>query len=371
MRRKGWSVRALGAHQLDARGLPSWMTFTRGAGSWSRQTAPALDGTTFIELGTSQNTPRFDYDPVSGRTMLLIEPTRTNQIPVANFLMSAPPTDPPASWSNVGAGYTVTANGPHGGAYLALPEGIRGIYAAGTLVLAGGTLYQCSQWVKGTALPAGQEHFTLETDPGIAQITLPTGTFDWTRIIAPATTVGAAANDYYQCTVAGPTGVRATCLPQVEAGDCATSWIGSSAGALARAAELCAIDPGVVGANQGYVSFLWRPDYASTTALTVSPVLFQWAPNWELYFDPADDKLKLTVDSAAGAESAALTFSRQGLLHVAVRYGTFGTRLYVNGVETTDPSAWGAPALAPYLGSRAASVNCRPSAYGDLLFGAT
>jgi len=357
---------ALAAHQLDERGLPAWLTCTRGAGSWSYQSAPAVDGTTFITLGTSEDTPRFDYDPTSGRRMLLIEPTRANIVPNSNFVDVAPNNNVPDGWTNAfgaaGVNFECTAPGPHGGTVY------RNIDSSGHFQLVavpGGSGIACSLWVRRVTAAGAFSILSVDVPPGSPTIALGAATHDWARFISQETTVGAGAAVYFLYRQAGSDDVWMA-LPQAEVGDCASSYVNGT-----RAAELYTLDTSVVPRTSGSVSFLWRPDFASTAALTANPVLFAWAPNWEMYYDVADDKLKVLADGAAGAESAALTFARQALFRLTVRYGAAGTQLTVaqQGVATavtTDASAWGTPTLASYLGSRAASASCRPAAFGDL-----
>jgi hypothetical protein len=183
--------------------------------------------------------------------------------------------------------------------------------------------------------------------------------------------IGGAGVDYYTAgrlnTAGSPLGTLGVQLPMLEAGDCASSFTSAT-----RAAELCTVDPSMVGRTSGCVSFLWRPGYASTTALSLTPCLFAWAAGYEIIFDPADDQLKLVVGGVNRASCSAITWSAGDLLRVTARYSSAGNQLSLStatsGEIAGDSTTWGDPGvLATYLGSRAASVNCRPSGYGDFL----
>lgn len=362
------SVEALGQAWLDEdHGLPSWMSLTRGAGSWSRQTAPAVDGTTFIELGTAQNTGRFDYDPVSGRTMLLIEPTRTNIVPNPNFVDVAPNNNVPDGWTTAfgaaGVNFQCVGAGPHGGTVY------RNIDSSGhfqLVVVPGASGIACSVWVRRVTAAGAFSILSVDVPPGSPTIALGAATHDWQRFISQETTAGAGAAVYFLYRQAGSDDVLFA-LPMAEVGDCASSFVDGT-----RAAELLTIDPTRVGRLSGTVQGLVRMDFGSTAALTVDPVVHCWANGYKLVYDPADDKLKVVVAGTKRAESAALTFSRQALIRWRVRYGSAGQQLTVIGggvsAEYTNATAWGDPgALAPYLGSDAASANCRPMAHADYL----
>ena len=360
--------------------LPPYMGLTRGPGSWSRQLAVALNGTTFLELGTSENTPRWDYDPVTGRTMLLIEPTRTNEWWYSNFTDTG--DDLPDNWT-LAAGVAGTAfncvasAGPHGGYILRLEDVAtagRGAYV--NLVGGGGSLaaltqYAASVWTRRTGAGGAGALDFVDLNPGTAGLTLSAGPHDWARLQTLATTVGGGR--YVYLSAAGdPPGVVELVLPQAEQGDCASSGIyGASAADVTRAAELLTIDPAVVGRYRGTVKGRVRMDFQSTQALTVDPVVKCWANGYKLVYDPADDKLKVVVAGTKRAESAALSFARQSAIRWKVVYGAAGQQLTVsvNGgadAVTSDPTAWGDPgALAPFLGRDAASANCRPMAHGD------
>lgn len=356
----------LAVARLDG-GLPSFMGLARGPGAWSRQTAPAVDGTTFLELGTAQNTPRFDYDPVSGRTMLLIEPTRTNIIPNPNFVDVAPNNNVPDGWTTAfgaaGVNFQCVGAGPHGGTVYRI------IDSSGHFQLVavpGASGIACSVWVRRVTATGAFSILSVDVPPGSPTIALGAAAHDWQRYISQETTVGAGAAIYFLYRQAGSDDVRLV-LPQAEVGDCASSFT-----AATRAAELLTIDPDVVGRLSGCVGGLVRFDFPSTAALTLDPVIHCWANGYKLVYDPADDKVKVVVAGTKRAESAALTFSRQGLLRWRVRYGASGQELTVVGggvsAKYTDPTAWGDPGvLAPYLGSDAASANCRPMAHGDYL----
>lgn len=360
-------------------GLPSWMGVGRGAGSWSRQIAPAVSGTTFLELGNAQNTPRWDYDPTSGLLMLLIEPTRTNKGHLTQFGDAGPNEGVPDGWA-VAAGVGDTdfdcqdTDAPHGGASFRLLDTAvanRGVYV-GSGVVANGVTYAATLWTKRTAGAAT----TLRSfvDPAVAFFAdhvVGAGPYDWKKSPEVFGTIAGAggATTIYMCASVDPEGIVTIDCVQVEAGDCASSYIPTPAAAdVTRAAELCTIDPAVVGRLSGRVGLLWRPDYPSTAALTVSPVMFAWAAGYEVIYDPADDKVKVVVAGVNRAQSAALAFARQSLHTVDVTYGAAGQQLTVDGVTTNNATAWGDPgALAPYLGSRAASVNCRPAAYAGIV----
>lgn len=372
------SVRALGYDRLDT-ALPSWLTVTRGAGSWSVQTAVAAAGTTFITTGTDQNTGRFSYVASAARRMLLIEPTRTNAILQSNFV-DAGANNIPDGWSEaVGGGAGVryfvdAATGPHGGAALRFADSSnRGCNYPGGGVFGGATTFACSVWVRRTAAAGAVTLYTIQTDAGtFPTMALGAATHDWTRYQSNQTTVGAQTNSFMLDIAAGAAGdTGSLSLPQVEAGAYATSWIPTTAATVARAAELCTVSTSVVGATSGFVSFLFSPEYANNTFATIH-TLFEWAPGWRLDYDGADDKFKVVVNTTNRAESAAQTFSAGQLYRLSVRYGAGGTVLTVDkagsgAAQTSDTTAWGSPTLACYLGSRAASANCEGAAYSDWL----
>lgn len=378
---RGYHGRANIAPLDGSRPLPSWLSVTRGAGSWSRQTAPAVDGTTFIELGTAQNSGRFDYADSVGRSMLLIEPTRTNEITDSNFL-DAGANEIPDGWTanpgTPGVDWSCETGGPHGGLKFQIKDTAvahRGVRQAVTIV--NGTTYAYSVLTRRTGTAGAGSIYTFDTSVGAAaQMVANALLHDWLLEYEVRATNNIGPYNSYMNVVNDPDGVWEFALAQLEAGDCPTSRIPSQGGEATRAAELCTVDPGVVGRMSGSVSFLWRPDFASTATLTVSPCMWAWAAGYEIIYDPADDKIKVVVGGVNRASSAALTFARQGTVKITVRYGTAGTQLTTHvgsGAAATvaDANAWGDPGvLAPYLGSRAASVNCRPAAYGDLLLAA-
>lgn len=359
--------------------LPSWLTVTRGAGSWSRQTATAAHGTTFLATGTTQNTGRLSYCENAGRLMLLIEPTRSN-ILQASRLVDAGPDDNPDGWTN--------ANGAAGVDYDCSPTGApiaeaseqvwRALNTAnlagvqGGITLGATTTYAVSILARSAGtISAAKNCMAINTNPGYDYLALPEGTYDYTWLSRQTTTVGGSANGVYMQVTASPGAQLSFFSPQVEAGAYRSSWIPTAAAATAtRAAELCAVNAARVSASSGVVSFLWSPlGWGSTTFATVA-TLFEWAPNWRLDYDGADDKFKVVVNGTNRAESAAQTFSAGALYRLTVRYGSGGQWLTVNGTTTSDTNAWGSPTLAPYLGSRAASANCESAHYGDLLLAA-
>lgn len=370
-------VSALQRVALDATsGVHSAWTFTRGAGSWSTQTAAAVNGTTFIETGTSEDTPRFEYVASAGRRMLRMEPTRTNHWWSSDFA-DANADDVPDGGYIVQAGAAGTAfnvvqdSGPHGGDFLRLEDvataarGVAQDFNGLGATLAAATQHAFSIWIRRTAGGAAAI-FTLDLNPGAPTLSLDASAHDWKKYESILTTVGVGRFGFLEAS-GDPPGIVEMCLPQAEVGAYSTSWIPSGGADVTRAAELCAVNAAAVAQSSGFVSFLWAPGYASTTALAAAACLFEWAPNWRLDYDPADDKLKVVVNGTNRAESAALTFAAGDLYHLAVRYSGSGQTLYVNGVATSDSTAWGSPALAPYLGSRAASANCESAAYGDFL----
>lgn len=375
MRRASYrSVSGLRIHaRLDsAHGLPSSMAMTRGAGSWSRQSAVALDGTTFIVLGSAVNTARFDYG--GGLEGVLVEPTRTNDPVRTNFVDADVNDIPDAGWLvSVGAGgvdFNCVAGGPHGGVAFRLEDtAVVSRGCNGPFSYTDNTALVFSIWVhRSGAGGAGDTIRGWETAAGRQDLTLSAAPHDWTRYQgAPATSpigVGGVTDWIYLQAQGDPTGVVTLVMPMLEPGDCASSYIQTVAAATTRAAELLTVDPSLVGRTSGDVQFQCRFDYASTAALTVRPCLFPWAAGYEVVFDPADDKIKVVVAGVDRAETAALAFARQSWHDVRVIYGASGQRLIVDGVETTNSTAWGDPGvLATYLGSRAASVNCRPHAF--------
>lgn len=363
-----------GASRLDENGLPSWLGFTRGAGGYSIQTAPAVDGTTFVATGSTQNAPRFSYLAAAGRRLLLVEPTRTNILPDSNFV-DAGPNDVPDNWE-AGEGAagtswnTVTPGAPHGGAFfriedVATPDS--GVYDLITLDAV--TTYAWSAWIRRTGTGAVSV-YTTHTNPGIASVALGTAAFDWTRIRSVSANVGAGIAAYMSIVGTRPAGTTISFAnPQVEVGPYGSSWIPSSGGAATRAAELCAIDPSVVPASRGRISLLWCPFWANTE-VTGTACLFAWGANSRLEFEGTGDTIRVVNESNNRAASAALTFARDTMHRITVDYGSFGTRLTVDGVETVDSNAWVAPTLAPFLGSRAASAACESAGYGDLVMAA-
>lgn len=354
------------------------MTVTRGAGSWSRQTAPAVDGTTFIVLGTDQNTGRFSYVSALGRSALLIEPTRTNVVGPSKLTDTVPADGLPDGWAATAGvaavDFATAAGSPTGGNKFRLLDTATA-YRGGVFVmaLAATTQYAMSVWVRRTAAGAAQL-LGIETDPATySGFTLQAVAHDWARATQVATTVGAGGDVFLLTANTDPAGIVEIACPQVEAGAYATSPILGDV-SVTRAAELCALNAGVVGATSGFLGFTFVPEYAQNTFSTIH-TLFEWAPNWRLDYNGGTDTFDVVVNGTIRATSAAQTFSAGAIFRLGVRYGAGGTVLTVDqsgvgAAQYTNATAWGSPALAPYLGSRAASANCEGGYYADLLLAA-
>ncbi len=363
------STEILGLARLDETyGLPSWMDMTRGAGAWSVETAPLADGTTCIELGTAEDTARAHYFSAAGRRLTMVEPTRTNVIADANFV-DANANNIPDNWQNAngaaGTDYTCVSGGPHGGVVLRLANtaAARGVLHT-AITWAPDTQYSWSAYLHGTTIGAGKL-FYVHNHKGDTTITLPSGTYDWTRVTETSTSSGGPGTTAYLETLeAALGGVLKLVLPSSEAGAYASTFAAGT-----RAAELLAIDASRVSGPRGRVSFLWCPMWANDNSTAVA-TLFTWGVGWRLDYDGSDDKFKVAVNGTYRAESAAQTFAAGSLHRLTVEYNAAGHALTVDGVRTTDATAWGTPTVAPYLGSRAASANCESAGYGDLYLAA-
>lgn len=362
-----------GMARLDAdNGLPGWVSVARGAGGWSYVNQEPAHGQSFITKGTAQNSARFHYLTAAGRRLLLLEPATTNLVTASNIL-DAGADDVPDGWTTAAGvpgtdNNVITTGGPDGAGYYvheATATASKGHQLAITLAAQN---YCHSAWHRRTLNAAAANVRSIFDGAGALTYALLTSLHDWTRYSNIVTVAVAAGNVVYLLTHAGfPAAAQlGTFGVQVEDQLYATTWVPSTGGTAARAAELCALDASRVGASEGYVSFLWCPLWGSTIAHASVRCLFEWAPNWRLDFDPADDKIKVVVNGTNRAETAALTFAANSVHRVTVRYGSAGQQLTVDGVTTTNATAWGTPVLAPYLGSRAASANMASAAYGDL-----
>lgn len=349
------------------------MTFTRADGAGSYQTAAAVHGTTFLTRFSSGqvNVPRFHYLAAAGRRMLMVEPARTNRM-LDSGITDAGPNDIPDGWTAgggvAGTDYnTVTTGGPDNGGYFRLEDTAvanRGVYHAG-LGLAAATVYTYSALVRRTGtVGAGSIYCYDYGGGGTLSVALTAANFDWTRVVATGTTTGVSQNGYMYSN-GDPTGVVWLSLPMIEAGAYASTIIATGGAALTRQAELCAIDSSVINADKGTVRFKWCPLWANTD-VTGTATLFAWDASSRIEYEGTTDTIRVVNDGNNRAASAALTFARESLHQIRVDYGSFGTKLYVDGVLTTDANAWVAPTLDAYLGSDAASANCESAGYGDL-----
>ncbi len=363
------STEILGIADL-ATAIPSWATFTRGAGSWTTQTAELADGVTSFTAGTSQNTPRHHYFSAAGRPMLLVEPARTNLV-TASTITEVSVANRPDNWSSIagvaGTDYDVIAGGPGGGNIFRILDTAtanRGV--SNTTTIAALTQYTWSAYTRRT-VTAGAGSFFIHEDgaAGNVQIAANATLHDWLRETNTSTTGAGASALNYMCASGDPPGVTSYWGPQFEAGAYASTFVPSTVAAVSRAAELCAISSARIGATSGEVSFLWCPLWANDAFATVA-TLFTWGVGWRLDYDGADDKFKVVVNTTNRAESAAQTFAAGSLHRIKVRYGTFGQILTVDGVTTSNSTAWGSPTVAAYLGSRAASANCESAGYASL-----
>lgn len=344
--------------------LESWMSETRGAGNYSYQTTA-----TAVTLASTQNAARFNYHAAAAKRLLLIEPARTNIVPNPNFVDVAPNNNVPDGWTTAfgaaGVNFQCVGAGPHGGTVY------RNIDSSGHFQLVavpGASGIACSVWVKRITAAGAFSVLSVDVPPGSPTIALGSATHDWQRFTSQETTVGAGAAVYFLYRQAGSDDVWLA-LPQAEVGTYASTFVEG-----ARAAELCAVDASVVGASSGFLSFLWSPMWAHNTFATVAS-LFEWAPNWRLDYNGGTDTFDVVVNGTVRATSAAQTFASGQLFKLSVRYGAGGTQLTVDkagsgAAQYTNATAWGSPALAPYLGSRAASANCESAHYGDLLLAA-
>ena len=101
------------------------------------------------------------------------------------------------------------------------------------------------------------------------------------------------------------------------------------------------------------VSFLWCPLWANTGP-SGKVTLFAWGGNDSIDYDGATDTIRVVHNAVTRATSAALTFARETLHRIRVDYGSFGTKLSVDGVETTNASR---------CGSTSSRQRCRPSSH--------
>ena len=355
--------------------LPAWLSVTRGAGVWSEQTAAAVNGTTFISRGTAENTGRFWYSENLTRRGLILEPARTNICPYANFVDGAEgDNNRPDNYGNIagasGVDYSTTAAvGPHGGYIFTLLDTAtanRGVVQS-SAVIAGATQYTYSILTRRTDTAGAASLFAWNGGAN-ETITLNATLHDWLLEQATATS-GAGGVNVYVCANGDIPGVIELALVQLEAGAYASSHMFNAAGAAgtaARAVELCAVDPGAVRSAYGFLSLGVEPWYANNT-FTTEHTLFEWAPGWRLSYNGTTDTFDVVVNGTVRATSAAQTFAKRSAHSIQVYYGSAGTRLVVDGVATTNTTAWGSPTIAPYLGSSAASANLESAIFTDLV----
>jgi hypothetical protein len=353
--------------------LPSFMSLTRAACPASWQTGPAVNGTTFIAYNTNlaANTPRFHYVPLAGRRMVLVEPARLNTVRQSRILDAGPVDNVPDGWAPNGvAGVnfnTLNAGSPSGGGYLQLTTTPgRGCGANGDMRLAL-TSYACSVWSRRVEGTAAQTLYTIPTSPGFPEIAMGAAVHDWQRFSQVEAQVG-ATNGVYMIDRASGTDEEWLCFPQVEPGTTASTWIPTVGASATRAEEQCFLAVDSVPYTRGSIEFLWSPGFASTDALpggwcdlfTLDLGVNEWVG-----YEEATGTLQWSNNGAGRTPYAMPAFNAWDVFHIGLHFGSFGTRMTVNGVVTDDPAAWVAvPPTDPGLGHHA--IFQPTQAFGDL-----
>jgi len=372
-----WNDNILGACSLMD-GLPPWLTVTRAAGPASWQTRPAENDKTFVayDLNLAANTPRFSYNEALGRNCLLVENVTTNQLTNTIITDNGTPNLPDGWITTAGApgtDFLVQSGGPDGGKYLYIPDtsvNSRGVYQNTSFTPS--TNSGISAWVLDTGSGAsrqlrfgpynGELRCTLPVAPPSTWFTL-SGAYSIVGVSPPQPCYGLMS------TWSDPAGTFKVACPQFEMQDCPTSWVPTQGTTGTRARENTSIADAVVPYHYGTVQFTWIPNFPLYSYLQayVYPFGFNFYEGLQFRSFPTATFV-LYYDSAVRITIPAPNFTAGQPLRIKIEYGSWGSRLTINGVSAASDTPWTASAPGGFatLGGRS-GLNTFTQSFADLI----
>ena len=299
---------------MTARKGPS-PVFTRGS-------TGTFVGSNGLIQTAAVNDPRFDHDPTTLASRgLLIEESRTNIcLQSENF---------GTTWAAAGCAVSVnTAVAPDGNttADSVNITNASGHFLQQNIAVSASTAYTFSFWVKrGTATALSYSVFNNTAGNNIVASTsyYSQTSSAWSRVSFTFTTpVGCTSIAVYILRDGGSTGTVLLWGAQVEAGSFATSYIPTTAGTLARSADVCSITgtdfSSFYNQSEGTIS------YKASTARPGNSVVV---------YSVSDGTISNIINSCPG--SASFNILRLGASEVSLNHGTFTT-----GVAASQASAY-------------------------------
>lgn len=305
------------------------------------------------------NTPRIDYDPVTGKCLGL----RTEGEARTNLLSNS--TDLLA-WSK-GADTTVTAvagGAPNGATSFAVNNAGSSSHVSASYPATSGNTYAVSVYWRGTSKPATGFLISAEYRNGDAslRVLLSFASTEiiadglWRRYSVAATDAGNSSGGraVFFCTGTGTADSGEIAMPQAEAGSFASSYIPTSGAAATRPAEIFAIDvPALVGQAAGTVLVEFSVNALKSSGINEIVRLRDGSPN--TYFLALREGGVISgcdvVAYAAGAiivDTDSRALAANTLHKAAIGYATNDTGFSLNGQAVLNHGTPTFPLAQPF-----------------------